>query len=174
MGAEAERWTAGLLRKLGGWWSIDAVEFYDGDIDHLAVGPAHVLAVETKWTSRKIRVDDQGVHGLWCDALGQAQRSADRIERFLRTKGITQQVIPVLVLWGSGVPRLAGGYQRIGDVRVVAGAQAGEWRDRIGMLADATHDTVGVREAIEGYVNAYDARRRGVRRPFIRRVLGLT
>lgn len=134
MGGEAERWTSAALRKADGWKVLDHVEFADRDIDHIAVGPALVLAVETKWTSRPVRVSDRGVDGLWCDGLHHAERAAERTKRFLKSKGLETRVIPVLALWGPGVPRIPGGYQRIGNVRVVIGPQAAEWRKRLSGL----------------------------------------
>jgi hypothetical protein len=157
MGAEAERWTADALRKIPGWWFIDAVEFGDRDIDHVGVGPGYVLAVETKWTSKPVRITDQGVFGMWSDPVAQAQRSADRTRRFLRSKGVDASdanVVPLLVLWGPGVPKIDGGYQRVGAVRVVVGGQARLWRRRLTLL-DAGPPLAGAREALEEYVTHF-------------------
>jgi hypothetical protein len=66
-----------------------------------------------------VTIDERGVRGLWCDALGQALWAARRTRNLLASKGVRAEVIPVLVLWGPKVARVDGGYQRIGDVRVV-------------------------------------------------------
>jgi hypothetical protein len=52
-GLEAEAWTSRDLKKaLGrGWYVVDGISFGDmGDVDHVAVGPSGVFAVETKYT----------------------------------------------------------------------------------------------------------------------------
>src|SRR5207245_2212005 len=50
-GAEGERGTARLLRKLNrrGWWSAHHVEFDGWDVEHILVGPGGAFAIETKW-----------------------------------------------------------------------------------------------------------------------------
>ena len=157
MGAEAERWTSDALAKVSGWWFIDAVEFRDRDVDHVGVGPGYVLAVETKWTSRPVRVTDRGVSGMWTDPVWQAQRSATRIRRFLCSRGVDvtdANVVPLLVLWGPGVPEIDNGYQRVGEVRVVVGKQAKQWRQRLALLG-AGAPPAGAREALEDYVAVY-------------------
>ena len=164
LGAEAERWTSAALGKVKGWWVIDAVEFADRDIDHLAVGDRHVLAVETKWTSRPVTIDERGVRGMWCDGVHDAEIAARRARNLLRSRGVDIDVIPVLVLWGRDVPRIDGGYQRVGDVRVLIGRQASEWRPRLRALSAgaASNDA---RCVIEEYVQGFERRRKDVRVP---------
>ncbi len=91
MGAEAERWTSQALRKARGWWVLDAVEFADFDVDHVAVSAECILAVETKWTSRTVSIDSGGVHGLWGDGLGNARRGAKRIRNCSSRPGNTER-----------------------------------------------------------------------------------
>jgi Holliday junction resolvase len=171
-GADAERWTARELRKLDGWWVIDSVMFDRADVDHVAVGPNHVLAVETKWTSRPLRIDARRVDGMAIDPVAQTRKSQRKIQLFLKSEGLTQPVIPVLVLWGPGVPKIDGGYQRIDDVRVVVGLQAREWRSRLDQLPRWSSSTTGAREAFERYVDAYDARRSAEQPGRLRRLRG--
>jgi len=50
----AEQWTSGDLRRLRrrGWRLINGLKFVDqSDIDHVAIGPAGLLVVETKWSA---------------------------------------------------------------------------------------------------------------------------
>lgn len=64
IGAAAERFTAEELRKLGpGWQVVDAVEFDGFDVDHVAIGPGGVLAVESKWTASPWDVDGDRLVG---------------------------------------------------------------------------------------------------------------
>ncbi|MFP5318794.1 MAG: nuclease-related domain-containing protein [Acidimicrobiia bacterium] len=54
MGVLAESWTADTFRELSkpGWRVVNGVRLRrQADIDHVAVGPAGILVVETKWTS---------------------------------------------------------------------------------------------------------------------------
>jgi hypothetical protein len=173
MGAEAERWTSQELRKMSGWWVLDAVEFADRDVDHVAGSNGLLLAAETKWTSRPLRITPERIEGLYCDGITQAENGAKRIERLLRSKGVLREVVPVLVLWGPGVPEMDGGYQRVGDVRVVVGKQADEWRDRLGRVPQSSQPTEGAREAIETYVRRFDEHRRLPLFGRVRAALGL-
>jgi len=56
-GAEAERWTAEELEKLDPkqWKVFHDVPVRWGNVDHVAVGPGRVYAIETKWTTAKGR-----------------------------------------------------------------------------------------------------------------------
>jgi hypothetical protein len=160
MGAEAERWTSEELGKLDGWRVIDAVEFYDRDVDHVAVGPSTILAVETKWTSRPVQIGPDGVSGLWCDGAGQAAEGARRMRAFLRSHGLEHNVIPLLVLWGPGVPPIEGGCQWVRDVGVVVGKQAKMWRPRLAHLPHWSRSTTGAYEILKDYVHEFDRRKR--------------
>jgi hypothetical protein len=160
MGAEAETWTSRELRKVRGLQVIDAVEFADRDVDHIAISASQILAVETKWSSRTVRIDEDGVHGLYGDGMWQAERGAKRIENLLRSRGVDHPVIPVLVLWGAEVPRLEGGYRRVGEVRVLIGKQAVEWRAKLAGVPQGSESSTGAREVIEEYMRGFDERRR--------------
>jgi hypothetical protein len=153
-GADAETWTSQSLGRLRGWWVIDRVEFENFDVDHVAVGTSRVLAVETKWTAKPLTVSATGVFGMGFDPVAQAKERAEKLARLLKSRGDTTPVVPVLVLWGPGVPKLEGGKVRVGPVRVLNGTQFDEWRgpfekrlwhsrrlDRTrALLADYVHD----------------------------------
>jgi hypothetical protein len=57
LGADAERWTAEELDKLDPrqWQVFHDVPVRWGNVDHVAVGPGRVYAIETKWTTSKGR-----------------------------------------------------------------------------------------------------------------------
>src|SRR5437867_4655020 len=60
MGAGAELWTSKELHRLGrAWRVIDGVEFADGDVDHVLIGPRGIFAVETKWTGYECDLDKE-------------------------------------------------------------------------------------------------------------------
>lgn len=147
VGAQAERWTAAALQKLGSRWRFAYnVVFYGGktdqktwvsDIDCLAVGPPGVLAVSTKWTGDTWNLNDSS--DRWVAAAAhQAAVNADRIERPIRARVPGVEVIPVVVCWGPHLPDVIGGITRVeidarypGPVRVVNGNQADIWRLRL-------------------------------------------
>jgi hypothetical protein len=90
------------------------------DIDHIAVGPGGVIAVETKWTSSEWE-NQRGRSSNYRAALAQARRSAARLERFLASRGSAVDVTAMLVVWGRGAPSFGTGMRRVDDVLVVDG-----------------------------------------------------
>jgi len=120
-GADAEELTAEFLtRQLPGWETVHGMFLVSADIDHIVVGPGGVVAVETKWTSAEWE-RRSGKDRAYLAALAQARRSAERLQRFLRSKGIEIGVDAMLVIWGRGAPSFAGGVRRVDGVLVVDG-----------------------------------------------------
>lgn len=62
-GADAEQWTAEELGKLDEklWRVFHDVPVRWGNVDHVAVGPGRVYAIETKWTTAGGRFRDDPV-----------------------------------------------------------------------------------------------------------------
>lgn len=107
--------------KSAGWSVVHGVPFQGrGDIDHLAFGPAGVLAVESKWTTGTWAVRNGRLSGPLDDPIAQVRRSADRLERYLRFKGSAVPVTPVLVVWGKGCDVDANG-DHVDGVLVLSG-----------------------------------------------------
>jgi Nuclease-related domain len=77
-GAAGEEHVGGLLDELagGGWSIIHDASFGHGNIDHIALGPAGVFAVETKSRPGPVRV--RTIHGA---VLRQAQDQRETLER---------------------------------------------------------------------------------------------
>ena len=130
MGADAEEWTARVLRDLGPLWQVEHSVPLLGrthpiDIDHVAMGPYGVLVVETKWTSKAIDLDAAELHKDVQWAIKQVSWNARDL-----AAAVPKQidVIPVVVYWGSKVLPPAEPRRRVGDVRIVAGRKADEWR----------------------------------------------
>lgn len=80
----AEQWTADDLRRLRrrGWRLINGLKFVDqSDIDHVAIGPAGLLVVETKWSADGW--DISAVKGFLAqrvqEAVAQVARDAKQI-----------------------------------------------------------------------------------------------
>jgi hypothetical protein len=129
LGGLAEQWTSAALRKLGRrcWRVVDCVEFKDMDVDHVAVGPAGVLVVETKW-SGEWTYQGEKLRTPFGDPIGQARRGASKIRSFLYSRGIHVDPIPMLCLWGPGLHDLPSGAEPIEDVLLLHGKQAKAWR----------------------------------------------
>jgi hypothetical protein len=154
MGAEAEEWTAAELARLDPrWWAIfHHVPLGLSDVDHVAVGPGRVYAIETKWTARG------DVDRFLKGAAGQASRQAKELERIMRDRGVYRDVIPLLVVWGPGIASSMGEKPRLeGNVRVVAGSNAKDWLRRMEDAADRTEMDSAALLAIEGHVREMEA-----------------
>lgn len=155
----AEQLTSALFRKLSGdgWHVVDRIEFAGFDVDHVAVGPVGVFAVETKHTNVPWKATATGLQGPYRDPVFQARDNARKITLLLKSEGVVVPVRPMLVLWGRGAPRFDGGGTVIGDVAVVNGNQAHEWRaDLTGVQLDQA-SIEGVRERLQRFVARRDS-----------------
>lgn len=104
MGHAAEQWTSTELQRLRrkGWRVINHLVFRTADIDHLAIGPAGVIVVETKWRSAATRID---VPDSWRqEAVEQVKRNerdvAGRLGWGARKDA---QLTSLIVVWGPQV-----------------------------------------------------------------------
>lgn len=155
-GADAETWTAEELAKLDQrvWRIFHDVPLRWGNVDHVAVGPGRVYAIETKWTSSRGAYRDGPVR--------QAQRQAELLQHELRARGVERTVIPLLVIWGPGVAdTLDNGPKLEGQTRVVAGANAEDWRRRMVKAADRLEIDWPAANAIEALISGPQADRVG-------------
>jgi hypothetical protein len=107
MGLVAEGWTADELRSLQthGWRLANGIKIRaKADIDHLAVGPAGLLVVETKWSRHRWPLRDRGegfMSNLLSDAVDQAVRnSKDVSTQFGKAIG-DAPVRAVCVVWSA-------------------------------------------------------------------------
>lgn len=136
VGAEAERWTAGELDALGPSWLVEHdVPFpertYVADVDHVAIGPYGVLAIETKWTSHEVDLSASRLAPEVEKAIRQARDGAGRVRALISRVNSGLTVIPVVVYWGPHVtPPLEPVRQQEG-VRLVAGSRSADWRARL-------------------------------------------
>lgn len=120
---DGETMTADALDALAplGWRSLHHLPLGHGHIDHVAVGPGGVFAVETNlsttlWT---LNVPDARL----LEAAAQTKRSAAKARSILRAQGVVVDVQPLLVLWGDAV----GETDAVDGVTVVLGAELGRW-----------------------------------------------
>ena len=110
-----------------GWPVVDDVPMEHRNIDHVAVSPRAVLAIETKFV---------GAGRQWARdphrnaAMDGARSSARSVRSILRSQGITDMPVePVLMLWGPGAAQLEGDWAIVDGVHVVRGVSAAdEWR----------------------------------------------
>ena len=120
-GADGEAFTAQQLRRLRrrGWRAVHNIALESGDIDHLAIGPGGVLALETKstdadWSWLAGRDEPRG----WAK---QAKDSAFRARWLIRQHtGLDVSVEPLVVAWTQGLADL--GVVHVDGVRVVHGS----------------------------------------------------
>jgi len=166
--ADAERWSSSALRRLGRphWRVVDNVPFEDGDVDHVAIGPTGVLAVETKFTSFPWEVRETGLEGPLDRPVDQAKLGARRIRLFLKSRGLDVQVAPALAVWGPGSTRLVA--DSIDGVVLMIGREAERWHDQLpGTGHRFTDDEMArIESVLRDHISENDkTRRRGRRHP---------
>jgi hypothetical protein len=126
-GREAERWTKGVLKRLrrAGFRVEHDLEYHKGNVDHIAVGPLGIVAVETKLRSESTVI---GATAVSIDQMaGQSRRAAAKLESIIRAGGVVTKIQPVVVLWGRGV---SGDPAAVYDgVLVVKGREHKAWLD---------------------------------------------
>ncbi|MGH2686171.1 MAG: nuclease-related domain-containing protein, partial [Actinomycetota bacterium] len=127
---EAERQSSRALRRLAGsgWRVVDDVPFGPMNIDHVAIGPRGVVAVESASISSPYPVDEDGGDALET-ALRHAKRGARRVRLLLKSQGIDAHVAPALALWGRGSASLA--TQTVDGVSMLVGRDSKQWSDQL-------------------------------------------
>ena len=126
-GELAEQWTAHELHDLldHGYRLVNHVSVDNrGDVDHVLVGPGGLFVIETKWSAQPFRPDQLSTQN-------HVRRLQDRARRTwlqLKPHGVPD-VTSILVLWGEAARDLTTGtgVSRIGDTRVIAGAEVRRW-----------------------------------------------
>ena len=107
MGGFAEQWTEHEIRKLrrSGWRVVSNIPFERCDVDHVAIGPAGVVVLETKWSDGSLFTKRGNLSGFGLRALDQVEENANKIERVLAQCGYSAGVNGCqVVVWGSEVP----------------------------------------------------------------------
>ena len=105
---------------------IDGVEFDRFDVDHVAVGPTGVFAIETKWTSVPWSLPREGLSTRRRHAVDQAQRGAGKIRLLLGSRGVEVAVMPVVVVWGPGARLMR--TERLAETLLLVGTDANNLR----------------------------------------------
>lgn len=127
LGADAERWTADELRKLPtpSWAVYHDVVLDQVNVDHVAIGPGRVYAIETKWTGSELP------KGQVKRLAGQAAHRAQALQRALAGQNVNRGVVPLLVLWGTHAHKRFADPAKVGRTRVMAGHESKVWLRRM-------------------------------------------
>ena len=123
-----------------GWYVADDVLLPHVDVDHVAIGPAGVLAVQVQWTNEP---DTRG------RPAARARIAAHQLRKALAAKEIDVDVVPAILTFGPGLTDMPGGVKVVDAVAMLNGYQADEWLNELGrrnLLSDQTVD--GVREVV--------------------------
>lgn len=144
LGIMAEQWTADELRKLdrGTWHVIHHVMLEHRDIDHVAIGPAGVIAVETKFRSSWERVD---LEHLAFEVARQRRKVAGRARQSV------DDVRCVVAMWGPDV----GEATEFHDVAFCLGRDLADWLRGAPVRLDDEQRSAAV-DALDDYVAKRD------------------
>ena len=152
-GSRAESWTSELLRRQRGWTVVDHVPMDGFDIDHVAITPAAVLAVETKYYGPSESVWPPPWHAK---SVGQAADNAAHARALIvRSFKADVEVVPVLVLWGLGVPNDLTA-SRVGTVWIVNGSRAGDFVYRWTTPTIDPSLAANIRDKLQGFITRRD------------------
>jgi hypothetical protein len=182
----AEQWTAGDLRRLRrrGWRLINGLKFVDqSDIDHVAIGPAGLLVVETKWSADGW--DISAVKGFLAqriqEAVAQVSRDTKQIYGSLGevrqgTPPRSTLMRPVVVLHSAAAPVISGpGWKEYSyedwRVTVVHASHFRKWLEALddGLLGET--EIIRLWNTLDKKVRGYESRLGGApRRTFARLV----
>jgi hypothetical protein len=134
MGAWGEEWTARELKSLGrrGWAVLHRSILTFDDIDHIAIGPAGVIVVETKWRGEAWTSDDRD--GRIAAAKAQVTRNARRVRGYLKKVVRSAPVYPIVVLWSPEACDLRVEAPRDGEAQVLSGRDLRGWLEALGSV----------------------------------------
>ena len=119
-----------------GWYVADDVLLPHVDVDHVAIGPAGVLAVQVQWTNEP---DTRG------RPAARARIAAHQLRKAFAAKELAVDVIPAILTFGPGLTDQPGGVRVVDAVAMLNGYQADEWLHELGgrvLLSAATVDAV--------------------------------
>jgi len=106
-GNQGEGATRNELKKLRRhkWHLIQGIQFSDGDVDAIVVGPGGVVAVETKWRNGKPK--EQFINGDRQQLAKSATVHARDLRVYLESKGLKMAVLCAVAVWGSAAASLS-------------------------------------------------------------------
>lgn len=123
-----------------GWYVADDVSIGGVDVDHVAVGPAGVLAVQVMWTNRP---DPRG------KAAVRARIAARRLRGLLAEREVNVEVVPAVLAFGPGMTDEPAGVKVVDAVAVLFGEQSDRWVAELSRRALLAENVVeAVRSAV--------------------------
>lgn len=153
-GRNAERWTSKDLKRVldRDWHVVDGVSFWNGDADHLAVGPGGIVLIETKHTDSVFDLTSRQSRELAEGWIAKAKRRTRTVNALLRPHGAEAKAM--ILIWGGEVTGTPAIYD---DVLVI---HRSEMRDQVQTWNDWTPVLSGQDVAdIVSDLEAYRARR---------------
>lgn len=105
------------LRRAG-WYVADDLELPYGNVDHIAVGPAGVIAMQVQWTNCPDGRDRPSV---------RARIAAQQLRRILAVQELRVEVVPAVLAFGPGLTTDGAGVKVVDTVAILNGYQADEW-----------------------------------------------
>lgn len=123
-----------------GWYVADDISIDGIDIDHVAIGPAGVLAVQVMWTNRP---DPRGKASI------RARIAARRLRHTLSAEEVEVEVVPAVLAFGPGLTNEPGGVKVVDSVAILFGDQSDRWVRELGrrhLLSETTLE--GVRSTV--------------------------
>lgn len=119
-----------------GWFVGDDVRLPNGEIDHVLVGPAGVLAVQVMSSLER---DPRGKADV------RARIAARQLQHALAVQELKIDVVPAVLACGPGQPEVPGGVRVVDGVAFLFDDFAGAWLDQLRsrtLLRDRTVDDV--------------------------------
>lgn len=135
-----ERRVIHVLRAAG-WYVADDVAFEGVEADHVAIGPAGVLAVQVMWTNRP---DGRG------KAAARARIAATQLHRLLATRELAVEVVPAVLAFGPGLTVEPGGVKVVDSVAILFGDQSAQWVDELSRRRLLPEGTVSAVRTVVG------------------------
>lgn len=127
MGRVGELWTARELKRARrqGWRFVNDL-YLTSQIDHIALGPAGLLIIETKWAAEPWPLDDQ-TDWRREKAIHTVAEQARHARSIVVNHHSDAPVIPVVVRWRPPTDDDPGTWYRDGDTFLVDGASFDAW-----------------------------------------------
>jgi hypothetical protein len=123
-----------------GWYVADDLLLPHVDVDHVAVGPAGVLAVQVQWTNEP---DTRG------RPAARARIAAHQLRKAFAARELDVDVVPAILTFGPGLTAQPGGVRVVDAVAMLNGYQADEWLNELGCrVLLAEHTVEAVREVV--------------------------